>query len=512
MEALNRSQLSPVVASRVAASIMETTSTISNNWFGEAESTLVLLGYSSAVDFACAEGFRTAVVANDFALEDILQIDHPIQANPEDEVAVRENLKPLHAHYGIKGIVAFDDLAVLIGAKAREWFELRHAPSTTAINHCIHKDQMRAVLAKDENLSLPYRVVEHESEVAAALEVTGLPAVVKPVDSSNSRHVELCRDPAAAAARVKLILEWAAEHGKVKRALIEPYLDGPEFSIESFTHDGETTVVAICEKVLGPVPYFVEIGHYCPTRQTESVERALIQATRNALALLGVNNLVTHTELRMTPRGIKIIEINPRPAGGKLREFIRTVTGYDLHEAAVRIAIGERPIARVPLASHGYYHCLTAEAAGIVSYDTGYLRNPMASGLYPTVELTVKPQERVYPINHEEGGVLGRVLLYGSGFNALGEELQKILAELRFQIRLDPAPKQSEQQETAKAATANGEKETAAQSSNAADAPPQTGSCCAPAADPRPYSPEPEPHNEPVAGHKRVGAWEKGCC
>jgi hypothetical protein len=149
---------------------------------------------------------------------------------------------------------------------------------------------------------------------------------------------------------------------------------------------------------------------------------------------VGIDNLVTHTELRLTPQGNKIIEINPRPAGGRMQEFIRTITGYDLHEAAVQLALGRRPVARPARASHGYYHCLTTDAEGIVSYNTGYLRNPLANGLYPVVELSVKPQEQVYPVNDQDGMILGRILTYGSGFEVLPNEIRKILGELQFRV------------------------------------------------------------------------------
>jgi hypothetical protein len=59
------------------------------------------------------------------------------------------------------------------------------------------------------------------------------------------------------------------------------------------------------------------------------------------------------------------------------------------------------------------------------------------------VELTVKPSERVYPVNHPKGKVLGRILSYGQSFEQAKSEIDKILLELQFQIisapRLGPA-------------------------------------------------------------------------
>jgi S-sulfo-L-cysteine synthase (3-phospho-L-serine-dependent) len=402
--------------------------------FGGPEEAVVLLGFSSIVDFAKRQGFRTAVVSCGFSLEDVFRIDHPIRIDPKDEAAVRKSLMELNAAVRIRGVSAFDDNSVLVAAKAGEWLKLKHTPPAGAVHHCIRKDEMRRMLARKPELTIPYQVVEREGEASKAVDKIGLPCVVKPVDSSNSRLVAFCANTAAAVAAVKAVFEWAREQGKTQRVLIERYVEGQEFSVECFTQNGNTTVMAVCEKILGPLPYFVEIGHYCPTQQSRDIEHSLMETARRALELLGVDNLVTHTELRRTPHGNKIIEINPRPAGGKLQEFIRTITGYDLHEAALQVALGRKPIAAPARASHGYYHCLTTDVEGVVSYNTGYLRSPLANGLYPLVELTVHTHERVYPVNHKDGKILGRILAYGNGFEMVHHEIWKVLGELQFKI------------------------------------------------------------------------------
>lgn len=395
---------------------------------------LVLLGFSDALGGAPLNGARTAVFSPHFSVRDILQIDYPVQVDFSDESAVREKLIKLSEHHQVRAVLAFDDSWVRLAAQAETWLGLKDASSAEAVLRCLNKYELRKALAEHPLLAVPHRHIETVDVLSDAIEEIGLPCVVKPVDSSNSRMVHFCDAKSAAVAAALRVLEWSAQNSGTPRALIEAYLEGPEFSVESYTRGGETTVMAVCEKVLGPLPYFVEIGHYLPTRQPGEVEQSIAQAAKTALSVLGIDNLVTHTEVRLTAAGPKVIEINPRPAGGRLREFIQILTGYDLHEVLIQVGLGQEPRRQQAKASHGIYHCLTAGAEGIVMYDRRYLRQPLALGFYPLVELNVHPQEMVYPVNHKEGRVLGRILSYGRSLEAAQEEVGKILRQLQFRI------------------------------------------------------------------------------
>ncbi len=393
-----------------------------------------MLGFSDGLVHAGAAGVRTAVLSPQFSLDEILRIDYPVRLNLDDEITVRKELVKLNEADSVLGVVAFDDALVGLAARAKSWLGLRRGPSTEAVRRCLRKDEMRRALAEDPQLAVPYRCVRATEELDAAVDEIGLPCVVKPVDSSNSRHVYFCDTKAKAVAAGEKVLEWSSTSGAVSRVLIEPFFSGSEFSVECYTFDGRTVVMAVCEKILGPLPYFIEIGHILPTRQSADVEAQAAEAARKALSVLQVDDLVTHIELRLTPTGFKVIEINPRPAGGRLREFIYATTGYDLHGVAIQIAAGRTPTRRTPAAAQGIYHCITADFEGTVVYDTSYLRRPLQVGFYPIVELTVNPGEQVYPVNHEEGKVLGRILAYGRNFDSTAEEVRRILNELRFQI------------------------------------------------------------------------------
>ncbi len=124
--------------------------------------------------------------------------------------------------------------------------------------------------------------------------------------------------------------------------LVEELLEGAEFSVESMTWaSGETQIVGVTRKHLSAPPHFVELGHDFPAR-LPSADRLAIEAhVTRALAAVGFDFGPAHTELRLTAQGPRIVEINPRLAGGMIPELVRLATGIDLIDGYLRTLAGE---------------------------------------------------------------------------------------------------------------------------------------------------------------------------
>ena len=93
-----------------------------------------------------------------------------------------------------------------------------------------------------------------ESELAAAAERVGFPAVLKPVESAGSVHVSRVDslDGLRAAYR-RLAADSRTDFGRGLDGpvLLEEYLDGPEISVEGYVEDGRAVVLAVTTKLLG---------------------------------------------------------------------------------------------------------------------------------------------------------------------------------------------------------------------------------------------------------------------
>ncbi|MEO6501517.1 MAG: ATP-grasp domain-containing protein [Jatrophihabitantaceae bacterium] len=86
--------------------------------------------------------------------------------------------------------------------------------------------------------------------------------------------------------------------------------------------------------------YFVETGHDFPARVPADQRRRLGEVAVAALRALGLGWGPAHTELRWTSAGIRIVEVNPRLAGGMIPRIVELACGVDLIRHTVARAAG----------------------------------------------------------------------------------------------------------------------------------------------------------------------------
>jgi biotin carboxylase len=214
-------------------------------------------------------------------------------------------------------------------------------------------------------------------------------------------------------------------------ALIEEYTDGPEYSIEIIAHQGSIRVVAVCEKIVGPPPFFVEVGHAVPASLGASLRDQMWAVAEAAVKALDIRTLVVHMEVRVRGGRVHVIETNFRPAGGRMATLISAVTGWNLNRVAVLLAIGEPPgDPGEPAAGAGVYQCLTVTVPSTVHYVKAPIR--VNARYKPFVELDLGPGTVAYPVNDPRGRVIGRILAYGESIPQAWSEARRIRSALKF--------------------------------------------------------------------------------
>ncbi|MFF7983326.1 acetyl-CoA carboxylase biotin carboxylase subunit family protein [Streptomyces sp. NPDC007901] len=183
----------------------------------------------------------------------------------------------------------------------------------------------------------------------SALAAVGLPAVIKPVRGAGSRHTHPVYDKQQAARLVSEVfaqLPAAPEGGP--RLVVEELLPGRPsapfgdcVSVESLCAPDGITHLAVSGK-LPLVRPFRQPGRFWPHHLPDTDERAVLALVTGALTALGVQHGLTHTEVKLTPAGPRLIEVNGR-LGGHVNGMARTACGVDLVRAAARYALGRDP-------------------------------------------------------------------------------------------------------------------------------------------------------------------------
>lgn len=240
---------------------------------------------------------------------------------------------------GVRGVVTFSESMVRLANALASDLGCVANPPGTAVN-VTDKSRQRQVL-NDAQVSVTRFAAVGSGPVADAIGVVGLPAVLKPCLGSASRGVRLVEDAAAASVSGAAGEEWLLEElleGAPRDG--EPWL-GDYVSVEMLSVGRRHQLLGVTDKLpLGSG--FRETGVVLPSGLSRATRQELAELTARALGALGFENGITHTEIKLTAHGPRLIEVNGRLGGTIQRLFTR---GSDINPVALalEVAMGGQP-------------------------------------------------------------------------------------------------------------------------------------------------------------------------
>ena len=181
--------------------------------------------------------------------------------------------------------------------------------------------------------------------ISRAEEADGLvfPVIVKPRDNSGSRGVKLCRSKE----ELEASMNEALEVSKLDTVLVEEFIEGPEYSIESLHYTANcqqptAKVIQFTEKKTTEFPYNVELGHIQPANISEESQQKIREIISKIGKALNFVNCPSHTELKINDRGIFVIETSPRLGGDYITSTLTPLsTEVNLEDELLKISLGE---------------------------------------------------------------------------------------------------------------------------------------------------------------------------
>jgi len=275
-------------------------------------------------------------------------VDHRV-VDTADLDAVRSAALGLDGR--IAGVTSSSEYFIATAAEVARSFGRPH-PDPAAVRACRDKYEQRVRL-RAAGLPGPDFVLGHTpAEVVAGAAHVGLPVVVKPVAGSGSIGVRRCDtldEVRRAASRLLDADPTRLALPPQRGVLVERYLAGREFSVETL----DEQVIGTTAKHLGPGPHFVEIGHDLPARLPPGEQAQVQAAALDALRALGLGWGAAHVEVRLTESGPRVIEVNPRLAGGMIPRLVEQAIGVDLvaHVVARAAGVAKTPTVTADLAA-----------------------------------------------------------------------------------------------------------------------------------------------------------------
>lgn len=203
-----------------------------------------------------------------------------------------------------------------------------------------NKYEMRKAF-KETGVATPGFEIVFSPEDIEKLSNMEYPLIVKPTDRSGSRAITKIYKKE----ELEEAISKAIENSFEKKAIVEEYIEGNEFSAEGITYNGEHKFLTITRKATTGAPHFIETGHIEPAGLTKNMEEKIYNELTKALTALKITNSATHSEFKITPNGdIRIIEIGARMGGDCIgSDLVQISTGYDFVKMVIDVAMGNKP-------------------------------------------------------------------------------------------------------------------------------------------------------------------------
>jgi len=166
------------------------------------------------------------------------------------------------------------------------------------------------------------------------------PAVVKPVDNMGARG---CRKVDNFAELKEAVTE-ALGFSRSGRAIVEEYMEGPEYSVDALVYNGEITICGFADRHIFFPPYFIEMGHTMPSAEDPSEIQSMLDVFCAGVRALGISNGAAKGDVKLTGKGPMIGEIAARLSGGYMSGWTYPYSSGVLPtRGAIEIAIGKKP-------------------------------------------------------------------------------------------------------------------------------------------------------------------------
>ncbi len=278
---------------------------------------------------------------------------HPVLAYAQNLITTETNnvaaliafLREQHRLLHFDGVLTICDYYIDTARQVADALDLP-CPFPTTVSRIRNKGLLRRTLDSAEIENPAYQLVGSWHAAQTAALTIGYPLVIKPTDLASSAYVRLVRNEAELYESYTTLQSFERnfrDQPRDRTILLEAYMHGPEVSVEACTFAGETTIIGITDKGITAEPYFIEDSHMFPAALSVTEHQAVSQLVVAALLAVGFDHGISHTEVKLTLAGPRIVEINPRVGGNYIAELVERVSGINLLNATIDLALGQRP-------------------------------------------------------------------------------------------------------------------------------------------------------------------------
>ncbi|MBR2706536.1 MAG: ATP-grasp domain-containing protein [Mogibacterium sp.] len=230
------------------------------------------------------------------------------------------------------------DVAVATIGYVNEHMGLAGISEQAAENAC-DKSAMKEAFKRGGVAASEFLKVCSYDEACDAADKIGYPVVVKCVDSSGSRGINVVNDRSG----LKEAYEEAVRYSRKDYVLIEEKLSGTEIGVDGMIQGGEILLIAPHRKYTYTLNgATMPAGHSFPYYCTDDVRREIEKQITLAVRALGLDNCAFNSDVFVDGDNVYIIEMGGRAGATGIPELISIHYGFDFYEKMIENALGRK--------------------------------------------------------------------------------------------------------------------------------------------------------------------------
>lgn len=359
--------------------------------------TIVFLGVNKfgssreAIKVAKQLGYYTILLTNHpkhiEQRHEYTDVDQMIKCDLSDYDRLYQLIKEFQQEeYDVKAILSFIDPWCGQASKLAEAFNL-HAFSTNSIFKMLDKSKSRKIL--DTTPFNPYYITLTDPEDIDLFHIDRmLPVVVKLSQSNGSKDVYLCHTLDEFNSNIDLLKDRINEKNPL---IIEEYLEGQQYLVETLVINNEVYIIAIMEQTIEYINgHFIVTGYNMIHHYTRMFDRSLRDAITWILDEFNFTHGPCHFELRRTRGTWKLIEVNPRVSGSGMNHFVQEATGINIVKETLKLALNKEVDLTPTKQKYVYAKYRVVNETGILEKVTGKNRAMRSPGV---LKVFVRPRK-----------------------------------------------------------------------------------------------------------------------
>ena len=289
-----------------------------------------------ALKIAGDMGWRVAAADGNAEAEGRNLCDIFYHVDLKDDIGLINAAREIHQNGGLDGVfTAGTDFSHSVALVAQALDLPGHSPEAALL--ATDKVLMRRKF-RDAGVPSPaFAEIGPGDNAGSLTESIPGPWVVKPVDSMGSRGVvKIDRRE-----NLEKALADARVYSRSGRALVESFMEGPEFSLDALIEDGKLLRCGLADRHIVYPPCFIEIGHTIPSAVNTEVSDAIWNVFEQGVHALGLHQGAAKGDVKLTPSGPMIGEIAARLSGGYMSGWTWPfASGVEPTRGGLRLAVG----------------------------------------------------------------------------------------------------------------------------------------------------------------------------